>query len=119
MSRRTVFLICYDIREPRRLARVATYLTRVGHRVQYSVFAAELTIAALDAVLGDIAELIDCQEDDVRAYSVPAVTDVTLLGRQVFPEDIMLVRDGKNVLRLQRTAVTPRRADKRKLDHDR
>jgi CRISPR-associated protein Cas2 len=109
MSRRSLYLICYDIRDPRRLARVASYLCRVGHRVQYSVFAAELSHAALEDTLADLIELIETRDDDVRAYSVPLVTDITLLGRQVFPEDIILVQNGRNLLQLQRCAPQARR----------
>ena len=116
MSRRVLYLICYDIREPRRLTRVAKYLSRVGHRVQYSVFAAELSSAALDSILADLQDLIEVREDDVRAYSVPAITDVTLLGRQIFPEDIMLVQDGRNLLHLRRLAGGPAPRPQREAD---
>ena len=103
MSRHILYLICYDICDPKRLARVARYLSGVGHRVQYSVFAAELTKRGLDAVLADLEQIIDTREDDVRAYPLPPAGDVAMLGRQIFPDGVMLLRDGRNLLRLSST----------------
>ena len=100
MSRKRLYLICYDIREPKRLARVARRLSAVGNRVQYSVFAVELTQSALAQILVDLETIIETKEDDVRAYPLPERGEVAMLGKQLFPEGVMLLRDGQNVLRL-------------------
>ncbi|TCO80597.1 CRISPR-associated Cas2 family protein [Plasticicumulans lactativorans] len=102
-----LYLIAYDIADPHRLARVARCLERIGTRVQYSVFIAELTPDELADAIADLARLIDPREDDVRAYPLPHVVDAALLGRQIFPDDILLLRDGRNLLRLGPKAKRP------------
>jgi CRISPR-associated protein Cas2 len=100
-QRRHLYLICYDIAEdPKRLCRVARYLDRFAYRVQYSVFVGQFHEQALAALLRGLNRLIEPRLDDVRCYPLPAAADVVLLGRQLFPEDILLIRDGRNVLRL-------------------
>lgn len=99
--RRHLYLICYDIAEdPKRLNKVARYMERFAHRVQYSVFVGQFNERSLAAVLRGLNRIIEPSLDDVRCYPLPATADVVLLGRQLFPEDILLIRDGRNVLRL-------------------
>lgn len=108
-QRRHLYLICYDIAEdPKRLARVARYLDRFAYRVQYSVFVGQFHELALAALLRGLNRIIEPQLDDVRCYPLPATADVVLLGRQLFPEDILLIRDGQNVLRMGAAASAGR-----------
>ncbi len=102
--RERLYLICYDIREPGRLNRVARFLCKHACRVQYSVFVIEITPARLTSLLAELEELIEPEEDDVRAYPLPSECEVAMLGRQLFPDDILLLRDRRNVLRLGATA---------------
>jgi len=95
-----LYLVCYDICDPKRLSRVARFLCRHACRVQYSVFVMEATPAQLSGVLSDLDEMIDPAVDDVRAYPLPWECEASMLGRQLFPEDVLLVRHGRNVLRL-------------------
>jgi len=95
-----LYLICYDIADPRRLSRVARHLEKHACRVQYSVFAAQTGAARLACLLAELAALIEPGEDDIRAYPLPHQADVDLLGRQIFPDDVLLIRNGHNVLRL-------------------
>ncbi|HXH04220.1 MAG TPA: CRISPR-associated endonuclease Cas2 [Candidatus Competibacteraceae bacterium] len=104
MSRAQLYLICYDIADPQRLARVARYLERRACRVQYSVFAAQTRPERLARWLEELKVLIEPRVDDIRAYPLPAAADVALLGGQLFPDDILLIRDGHNLLRLSPTA---------------
>ncbi|MDX1606543.1 MAG: CRISPR-associated endonuclease Cas2 [Candidatus Competibacterales bacterium] len=99
--RRALYLIAYDIADPHRLNRVARFLTKCAVRIQYSVFAAEFTRTQLDDTLEGLRALIDPREDDIRAYPLPRVGQVALMGRQLFPDDILLLRDGYNLLRLR------------------
>ena len=100
MNRDRLYLICYDIADPQRLNRVARFLSRRACRVQYSVFAAQLTTARLDSLLHEVTALIKPNEDDIRAYPLPKAGDVALLGTQLFPDDVLLIRNGHNVLHL-------------------
>ncbi|KAA5598208.1 CRISPR-associated endonuclease Cas2 [Blastochloris sulfoviridis] len=71
MNRRCTYVVAYDIRSPRRLARVAKVLSEIGFRLQYSVFAADLTEPARGQLIARLRKLIDPAEDDVRIYLVP------------------------------------------------
>jgi CRISPR-associated protein Cas2 len=89
-SRYSSFLICYDIADPKRLARVHRCLKKKGLPVQYSVFTAELKRVQVESLLARILELIDRREDDVRCYTLPNSFEFDALGKQFFPDDIML-----------------------------
>lgn len=93
-SERRNWLVAYDIADPRRLQRVHAYLKRHAIPVQYSVFVLRDDARALNTVLRGIAERIDENEDDVRAYHLPARCEVTALGRQYLPEGILLPVEG-------------------------
>ncbi len=71
MSERRTFLVAYDIRTPRRLARVCKALSAVGYRLQYSVFAVDLEDHERQALVARLRRLIDQKQDDVRLYLVP------------------------------------------------
>jgi len=64
------FIVAYDICEPRRLKRVAKRLEQSAVRVQKSVFVYEGTRGELDAVCGDLMNLIDIHEDRIQAWGV-------------------------------------------------
>ncbi|HOW74414.1 MAG TPA: CRISPR-associated endonuclease Cas2 [Candidatus Competibacteraceae bacterium] len=101
-QKRRLYLICYDISEnPKRLTRVARYLGKFAFRVQYSVFIGAFFEHSLEGVLRGLEDIIDPHKDDVRCYPLPEqVDDVVLLGKQIFPEDILLIQNGRNILRL-------------------
>lgn len=100
MSHRRLYLVCYDIADPQRLARIGRFMSKRAFRVQYSVFVLQSTPSGLDRLLEELARMIDRREDDVRAYPLPGKGEVALLGQQMFPPDVMLIRDGHNVFRL-------------------
>lgn len=92
------YLIAYDIRNPRRLIRVHRFLRREGMPVQYSVFTAQLTQRKLTRVMDGLQAIIDVRADDVRIYPLPTRLDASLLGRQMFPDDVMLLDGGINLI---------------------
>jgi CRISPR-associated protein Cas2 len=91
-----LYLIAYDIANPRRLSRVHRTLKKHGLPVQYSVFTVVMKRKALIRLLGSLNALIKTVEDDIRCYRLPGHTDIKTLGRQYFPEDIMLFTGGIN-----------------------
>jgi len=93
-----LYLIAYDICQPRRLQRVHRFLRQEGLPVQYSVFTAQLTQRKLRRIIVGLDALIEPGGDDVRIYPLPARQDAVALGRQMFPEDVMLLDDGINLL---------------------
>ncbi len=72
-----LLLIAYDIPNDRRRGRVRKALTRLGPRVQYSVFLVECASAEHAAQL--LLPLVDSKEDDVRIHPVCA----SCLGKAV------------------------------------
>jgi CRISPR-associated protein Cas2 len=81
----TAWLVCYDIAEPRRLARVWRAVREFGVPLQYSVFWARLDKIGLGEMLGAIASRIDPRRDDVRLYPLPENVQITGLGFDVVP----------------------------------
>ncbi len=75
------YLVCYDISNPRRLARVFKLLKGRGLHMQYSVFCCSLTWQELTGLKDEIAERIEPKEDDVRIYPLPSGNKVFVLGR--------------------------------------
>jgi CRISPR-associated protein Cas2 len=90
------WLVCYDIAEPRRLARVWRAVREFGVPLQYSVFWARLDNIGLGEALAAIATRIDPRADDVRLYPLPENGQITGLGRGVVPLGVDL---GDPVLR--------------------
>jgi len=89
-SCRAHFLICYDIADPKRLGRVHRYLKKQGLPVQYSVFTTESKRPQLEKLLAGIKSIINQREDDVRCYTLPDNLEFVGLGRQIFPDGVML-----------------------------
>ena len=89
-SEERLWLVCYDVRSPRRLQRLHHYLEGQCLHLQYSVFGVKMSEWQLRPLLGQIAERIDLEEDDVRVYPVPSACDVTVLGEVALPRGVTL-----------------------------
>lgn len=74
------YLVCYDIREPRRLTRVYQLMKGKGLHIQYSVFHCRLTWQDLLELKERLAGLIDEGADDVRIYPLPSEEKVIVMG---------------------------------------
>jgi len=85
-----LYLISYDIADPRRLQRVHAFLRRHALPVQYSVFLARLSERRLVGLLAELARRIDPGSDDVRAYPLPQDAEPVTMGRQFLPSGVML-----------------------------
>ncbi|MGR9087714.1 MAG: CRISPR-associated endonuclease Cas2 [Gammaproteobacteria bacterium] len=92
------YLISYDIAHPKRLARTHRVLKKAGLPMQYSVFTVVLKQRRLEHLLAAIDLIIDPIEDDVRCYALPVDIQCATLGRQFFPDDVMLFSGGVNRL---------------------
>ncbi len=89
-----VYLIAYDIADPRRLSKVHRILKKQGLPLQYSVFNVVMTRTRVEQLLARIEGEIKKTEDDVRCYRLPANAKTDSLGRQYFPEDVFLFSNG-------------------------
>lgn len=82
------YLICYDICQPRRLARLHRYLRRHALPLQYSVFLFVGEERALKKYLIEMKKLINEKEDDLRCYPLPRRGSRDHLGLPAMPEGI-------------------------------
>jgi len=62
------FVVCYDISDPKDLAKISKYLEKRGIRVQYSIFEVETTYVKLKKMISDIEELMNLETDRVYAF---------------------------------------------------
>jgi CRISPR-associated protein Cas2 len=74
------YLVCYDIREERRLSRVYRFMRARGLHLQYSVFYCRLTWQELLSLKSGLRDIVDESEDDVRIYPLPGDPKVSVLG---------------------------------------
>lgn len=63
-----LWIICYDIRNDKRLRRVARVMEAYGTRVQKSVFECWVTREQFDQLRAEIAQRALTKEDSVRYY---------------------------------------------------
>lgn len=83
-------VVCYDIREQRRLRRVHRCMRRWGMPLQYSVFYCELTPRARRRMENDLRELIDERTDDIRVYGIKSLAQTQFIGSKPLPDGIDL-----------------------------
>ncbi|MDD4915969.1 MAG: CRISPR-associated endonuclease Cas2 [Methylococcales bacterium] len=93
-----LYLIAYDIANPKRLIRVHRLLKKAGLPRQYSVFTVAMKHKSLLRLLENLAAQIDKREDDVRCYRLPGRTDSYVLGKQFIAEDVLLFSGGINII---------------------
>lgn len=63
MSEKHWHLIAYDVREPKRLRRVARILEGYGTRIQYSIFRCRLDREALEKLHWELSKEMDVTDD--------------------------------------------------------
>ncbi len=79
----SLWLLTYDIPDPRRLQRVAKIAGQYGMRWQQSVFGLTLSSAKQQGLLRELRQTIDIHTDDVQLFHLPPGTR---LGSNV-PDD--------------------------------
>lgn len=83
------WLVTYDIANPKRLGRLFKFLKKQGVPVQYSVFLVEASTVKMGSLMVQIAQIVDADADDVRAYRLPESSWKFSLGGSMLPEGIM------------------------------
>ena len=90
-SRRTPWLICYDIADPDRLRRVCKEVCRYATPIQHSVFCAHATRRELASRLDDLlTRILDPRCDDVRAYPLLTTSPPVVYGRPLLASGVYL-----------------------------
>lgn len=74
------YLVCYDIRDDKRLRKVFGFTKQHGLHIQYSVFLCKFSWTELQNFKSQLLELINEREDDIRIYPLPAKIKVTVMG---------------------------------------
>lgn len=100
MDRRRLWFVAYDIRDPRRLRRVAEICEAQGLRVQYSLFAVLATVRQVRALCAELQACICPQRDDLRLYAISGDAPILHCGRPLQPADLIPVHPAMVQLRL-------------------
>lgn len=82
-------MICYDIRDPKRLVRVHRRMQSWALPIQYSVFLFCGDNRTLANRLRETRELINDKQDDLRCYPLPKSGRRQRLGRATLPAGIV------------------------------
>ena len=64
------YLICYDIRCPKRLQKIHKLAIRVAMPLQYSVFYGYLDEQQFNQLIEAFEQVMDKEKDDIRLYPV-------------------------------------------------
>jgi CRISPR-associated protein Cas2 len=70
MSDAKWWLVCYDVRDPKRLRKCARHMEGYGERVQYSVFRCWMTKEQVERLRWELTELL-ASEDEVMLIPLP------------------------------------------------
>jgi CRISPR-associated endonuclease Cas2 len=103
-----LFVLAYDITEPRRLRRVARFLEKRALRCQYSVFLFRGDRAAVVRLLDEVQPLLKPAEDILQAWPVagdPGPELVRGRPRPIYPAGVVLA--GRQALFVATAAPAP------------
>lgn len=67
----SLFVIGYDITEPKRLQRVYRVMLRHATAIEYSIFLLSGTELAAKKCMQEVLKIIKFNEDDIRCYPLP------------------------------------------------
>jgi len=71
MIKKANFIICYDISDEKRLAKIAKITEKEAFRIQRSIYLyPDATIDELSRLVKKIIDKIDRNKDDVRIYKI-------------------------------------------------
>lgn len=86
------YLICYDIKDERRLIKVHNYLKGYCLKLQYSVFYGYFGWEELSEIKEKLKQLINEKEDDIRIYPLPSNPKLIVLGvGDRIPEGVTII----------------------------
>ena len=88
---RVKYLLCYDIKHPRRLKQIHRLVRDWGLPVQFSVFEIELMPSQLEKLLTELTELIDVSEDKVMLYRLSPNQERIGLGSHQVTNDVFFI----------------------------
>ena len=83
------YIICYDIRDSKRLLKVHNLLKKYAIHIAYSVFIFYGQTKEKDSLMREMFFLTD-KTDDLRCYVIPKDLFKIRFGKKVLPEGIIL-----------------------------
>ncbi|GAB6044536.1 hypothetical protein JCM11957_01340 [Caminibacter profundus] len=84
------FLVSYDIKNQKRVAKFGRFLSKFGVRIEYSVFYVQMNKDEMSELAIKMVEYIEVEEDDVRIYEI--VDYGIALGRADLLDEMFLIR---------------------------
>ncbi len=92
MKRRR-YLVCYDISDPDRLARMGRRIIAYGYRMQYSVYICDLDLMERVQLISMVRDTINQNEDSVAVIDLGDVSRtperrIEWVGRAYPPPDV-------------------------------
>ncbi len=90
MKDRVLYLVAYDVRDPKRLRKIHKALKGFGDPLQFSVFQCELTRMEEQMMVAEVSEIIHHHEDRVIVIDIGrrkgrGGRSIMVLGRQQIP----------------------------------
>ena len=83
------WIVCYDMKDRKRLARIFKFLKSQGIPIQYSVFLVHASSIAITQLEDRLCNLIDRNEDDVRIYAIPKCSKTVIMGQPLVPDGVL------------------------------
>ncbi len=112
----SLYLVAYDISDPKRLNEVHRYLKKLGLPLQYSVFLLRLTPKQKQQVVWRLNRLIHPRYDDVRIYPLPQNPDWQWWGKPVLMDGVRLpgipLPEGMEDVKFKTTAESENRHER-------
>lgn len=91
LNDKAVWLLAYDISNPRRLGRVHRVVKQFATPLQFSVWMVRESAAGIAKIRHELLALIDARSDDIRIYRIPSKPDWVSFGHTILPDDLMLL----------------------------
>lgn len=89
------FLLCYDIKDAKRLQKMQRLVSKSMLQIQYSVYYATLTKIQMDNLIKQIQKIINSHHDEVCIYEVEPIERSFFKGKR--SQEIMLFSQGVRV----------------------
>lgn len=87
-----LYLVAYDICDPKRLRNVAKTCEDYGIRVEYSLFECDLSEDMFSSLWSELTESIDEEEDAILSYRIcgACVREIESMGNVVRPGKVFM-----------------------------
>ena len=84
------FLVAYDIADTKRVAKIGRFLSKIGVRIEYSIFYVSASKEEMTEIAMKINDIIEPNEDDVRIYEIEDYG--IALGKADLLDEIFIIR---------------------------